>query len=129
MRKLVPIVCLVLIGLPLVSFRQTDSWLGTWTGEHPDGVTYSLQVADQYRGMNLCELRAEGIQTFYRLECWATGTSGLLKVYYRSTKEGAFYAKDRVKINDPLLILKREKGKVIWQWQQVFDGKLVMRKK
>ena len=78
--------------------------------------------------MNQCVVHAEGIQTFYTLECQATGSSALLKVYFRSATDGAFYAKDRVKINQPLFILKREKSKVIWQWQQIFDDKLLMRK-
>ncbi|GAB3328219.1 hypothetical protein GCM10027299_30100 [Larkinella ripae] len=112
----------------LFSFRQTDSWLGKWSGEHPEGVTYTIQVRDQYRGMNLCEIQAEGIQTSYRLECWATGNASTLKVYYRSTLAGAFYAGNRVKPNEPFVLLTREKGQTSWQWQQIFDGKIAIRK-
>lgn len=113
----------------LFSFRQTDNWMGKWTGEHPDGITYTITVKDKYKGMNLCQVHAEGIQTFYTLECWATGTPTTLNVYYRSTTDGAFYADKRVRINDPLFILKREKGKTSWQWQQIFDGKMAVRKR
>ncbi|RRA98860.1 DUF5991 domain-containing protein [Larkinella rosea] len=112
----------------LLGFQQTDGWMGKWSGEHPEGVTYTIQVNDKYRGMNLCEIHAEGIQTFYTLECWATGDANTLKVYYRSTKEGAFYAGNRVKLNDLFVVLRREKGKVSWQWQQIFDGKIAVRK-
>lgn len=107
-----------------MAFQQTDNWLGKWSGESSEGIQYSLQVDDKYRGMNLCEVHAEGIQTFYELECWATGSPSLLKVYYRSTKDGAFYAGDRIKLDQPLLFLKREKGKTIWQWRQVLTGQL-----
>ncbi|MBO0947877.1 DUF5991 domain-containing protein [Fibrella forsythiae] len=112
----------------LSGFQQTDSWLGTWSGETKDGVTYTIKVNDKYRGMNLCEVHAEGIQTFYTLECVATGTPTTLKVYYRSATDGAFYAKDRVKINDPFFVLQRTNGKVSWQWKQIFDGGVAMRK-
>ena len=128
MSKFTFLTGLLLLVAASFGFRQTDSWRGKWTGEHPEGVTYTLTVKDQYKGMNLCIVHAEGIQTFYTLECQATGTPTLLKIYFRSATDGAFYAKDRVKINQPLFILKREKGKVIWQWQQIFDDKLVMRK-
>ncbi|GAB4010868.1 hypothetical protein GCM10028808_22930 [Spirosoma migulaei] len=128
MHKSVFIACLLLTAAILLSFQQTDSWMGKWSGEHPEGVTYSITVKDKYRGMNLCEVHAEGIQTFYTLECWATGNPTTLKVYYRSTADGAFYAKDRVNLNQPLFILTREKGKTSWQWKQIFDGKLAMHK-
>ncbi|GAB3271833.1 hypothetical protein GCM10027347_43370 [Larkinella harenae] len=129
MHKLSAVLGLLITLSALLSFRQTDGWLGKWSGEHPDGVTYTIRVKDQYRGMNLCEIHATGVQTFYRLECWATGNPSTLKVYYRSTLEGAFHAANRVKLNDPFVILTREKGKVDWQWQQVFDGKIAMRKR
>ncbi|MGF7215227.1 hypothetical protein GGR92_001367 [Spirosoma lacussanchae] len=119
----------LLISALLLGFQSTDSWLGKWSGEHPDGVTYTIIVKDKYKGMNLCDVHAQGIQTFYHLECWATGTPTTLKVYYRSTTDGAFYAKDPVKLNQPLFILQREKGKTNWQWQQIFDGKIPVRKK
>ena len=128
MSKFAFLTGLLLLVAASFGFREIDSWRGKWTGEHPEGVTYTLTVKDQYKGMNLCIVHAEGIQTFYTLECQATGTPTLLKIYFRSATDGAFYAKDRVKINQPLFILKREKGKVIWQWQQIFDDKLVMRK-
>lgn len=119
---------LLLLVTLLFSFQQTNSWMGNWTGEHPDGITYTITVKDKYKGMNLCQVHAQGIQTFYTLDCWATGTPTTLKVYYRSTTDGAFYADKRVKLNDPLFILTREKGKTTWQWQQIFDGKMVVRK-
>lgn len=119
--------CLVLI-FTFFGFRQTDGWRGKWSGETREGVTYTLQVRDQYKGMNLCEIQASGIQTSYRLECWATGNATTLKVYYRSTLEGAFYAANRVKINEPLVLLTRKNGQTTWQWQQVFDGTVAMRK-
>ncbi len=121
---------LLLLTATLVCFRQTDSWLGNWTGEHKEGVTYTIRVKNKYKGMNQCEVHAEGIQTFYTLECWATGNPTTLSVYYRSTKDGAFYAGDRVKLNQPLFTLKRGKSNVTWQWQQIFDdASMVMRRK
>ncbi|MFD2571198.1 DUF5991 domain-containing protein [Spirosoma soli] len=127
-KLLSSIAVLGLIASLFFGFQQTDSWMGKWSGGTRDGVDYTITIKDKYRGMNLCSIHAQGIQTFYTLECQATGTPNLLKVYYRSTTDGAFYAGDRVKVNDPLLILKREKGKVIWQWQQIFDDKMTMRK-
>ncbi|GAB4054255.1 DUF5991 domain-containing protein [Spirosoma litoris] len=128
MRKVVAIIGCLLIVATFLNFQQTDGWMGKWTGEHPEGVTYTIKVKDKYKGMNLCEVHAEGIQTFYTLDCWATGTPTTLKVYYRSATDGAFYAKDRVKLNDPLFILTRQKGKVLWKWQQIFTDDLVMHK-
>lgn len=119
---------LLLAAICLFSFQQTNGWMGKWTGERPEGITYTITVKDKYKGMNLCVVHAEGIQTFYTLDCWATGTPTTLKVYYRSATDGAFYANDRVNPNEPLFILTRTRGKVLWKWQQIFTDNLVMHK-
>ena len=128
MLRLVSISGLSLVIALLLGFQQTDGWVGKWTGEHREGVTYTITVKDKDRGMNRCQVHAEGIQTFYTLDCQATGTPSELKVYYRSTKDGAFYADERVNRDQPLFVLKWVKGSVSWQWQQIFDGNMVMRK-
>ncbi|GAB3547112.1 hypothetical protein GCM10027577_21580 [Spirosoma fluminis] len=128
MTKLVSVIGLLLMAMVFVGFQQTDGWMGKWTGEHKEGVTYTIRVKDKYRGMNVCEVHAEGIQTFYTLECVATGTPTTLDVYYRSATDGAFHAKDRVDINKPLFSLKRDKGKVVWQWKQIFSGGIPVHK-
>ena len=128
MRRFLSVTGLWLLTAILSSFQQTDSWLGTWSGETKDGVTYTIKVRDKYKGMNLCDVHAEGIQTFYTLECWATGTPTALTVYYRSATDGAFYAKDRVKPNDPFFVLQRTRNAVSWQWKQIFTDKVAMHK-
>lgn len=111
MIKLASITGLLLLIILLFSFRQTSSWPGRWTGEHPSGITYTITVKDKYKGMNLCRVHAEGIQTFYTLEYQATSTPTTLRVYFRSTTDGAFYADKRVDLNKPLFILSRDRGK------------------
>lgn len=128
MLQSVSLTSLWLLSAILSGFQQTDSWMGTWSGETKEGVTYTIRVKDKYKGMNLCEVHAEGIQTFYTLDCWATGTPTTLNVYYRSATNGAFYANDRVKRNDPLFVLQRNKSAVFWQWRQIFDDKIAMHK-
>ncbi|CCH53154.1 hypothetical protein BN8_02226 [Fibrisoma limi BUZ 3] len=118
----------LLMAAGLFGGQQTDGWMGKWSGEHREGVTYTISVRDKYRGLNVCEVHAEGIQTHYTLECVATGDPSTLKVYFRSVTDGAFYAKDRVKINEPLFVLKRSNSRVTWQWQQIFDGGIVVQK-
>ncbi|RIV23768.1 hypothetical protein DYU11_12405 [Fibrisoma montanum] len=122
------IVGVLLASVGLFSAQKTDGWLGTWSGEHREGVTYTITVRDKYKGLNLCEVHAEGIQTHYTLECVATGHPATLNVYFRSVKDGAFYARDRVNINQPLFSLKRDQSRVLWRWQQIFEGGIVVQK-
>ncbi|MGV3613291.1 MAG: DUF5991 domain-containing protein [Fluviicola sp.] len=100
--------------------KETDNpWTGTWT--FTDGyVDYTMEVSEDYGEKHLCVFTAEGIQTYYVIECIGLVTGDSLQMKNPVVRDGDFRMKDRIKMNEPILTLTRENdGVVFTSWNQL----------
>lgn len=102
--------------------QTTVNWVGTWSFEG-EMVNHTLTIGEKYRGANVCQYEATGVQTFYKLECRGVDKGNSFELYYWATNDGAFYQEDRINRDKPILTLKLVNGKILTYWNQLIGGK------
>ncbi|TQM50753.1 hypothetical protein BDE36_2514 [Arcticibacter tournemirensis] len=108
-----------------------EFWLGKWSYYYDQGE-YTLTIEGQIRGMNRCTILAEGVQLYYEADLVGVQKGNSFIIYYRGLTNGSNWYENKVDINEPLLTLKYQKGKVSTVFHQVdtnLNGKVNFEKK
>jgi hypothetical protein len=111
---------ILLLALPLASLCQTDNsgvkWIGKYHFEDPELITYDLKIRDD----NSVVYEAEGIQTFFEVECIGKVNGSYYEIYFLSTKDGAYLPEDWIDVTKPIILLSY-KNNILYTAEPQFD--------
>lgn len=116
---------LLLLFFVTAKFCFAQSSKSDFTGHWAfnDGyVSYIMDLSKPVNGKSLCIIDAQGIQTSYKIKCFATAKDNTLNIYYSNVLDGILLNEKRIDKSKPILALVNKEGKVISYWKQIYNN-------
>ena len=98
--------------------EKSPTWIGLYTYQVPVPISYTLLInAD-----NTCIYSAQGVLTYFKVNCKGLLNRDKYEIYYLNTIEGSFYAAELMDKNKPMMSLFYSK-EILYTNEEQLDRK------